>query len=395
MKRNILFFVCLLFLFLPTQGQSIKLSKSAEVSILTCGTSDLIHAIYGHTAIRVNDPVQNWDVVFNYGVFSFSAPYFAYRFAKGQTDYLLAAEYYSDFYDDYIHNGRSIDEQVLNFTQPEKQQLLDFLINNAKPENREYRYNFFFDNCATRVRDVIENQVDGSVVFPDEDGEERTFRQHVADYQKVLPWTNFGIELALGSPADEVASAYQEMFLPEYLMKHFATAEIRTENGTRPLVKKTNEIFFVEKTDKGISLLSPFVILTLLLLVVVYVTYHQYRRKIINYSLDYFLLFFTGIVGVIALWFVLYSEHPAMHPNYNMWWAVPTNMPFMFLWMVKKWRAHLKWYWVALSAWLIIFLLFNWLAPQSFHIGFYAIILMTLLRSLYHCLCFSRIKQVP
>ena len=394
MKRNILFFVCLLFLYLPTHGQSIKLSKSSEVSVLTCGTSDLIHAIYGHTAIRVNDPVQNWDVVFNYGVFSFSAPNFAYRFAKGQTDYMLAAEYYSDFYDDYKNNGRSINEQVLNFTQAEKQQLLDFLITNAEPENREYRYNFFLDNCATRVRDVIENQVDGSVIFQVEDGEERTFRQHVSDYQKVLPWTNFGIELALGSPADEVASAYQEMFLPEYLMKHFATAEIRTENGTRPLVKKTNAIYVVEKTDNAISVLSPFVILTVLLLVVIYVTYHQYRRKISNYSLDYFLLFFTGIVGIIALWFVLYSEHPAMHPNYNMWWAVPTNMPFLFLWMVKKWRGHLKWYWVALSAWLIVFLLFNWLAPQSFHIGFYVIILMTLLRSLYHCLCFSRIKQV-
>ena len=393
MKRTTLLLVCLLFLFLPSHAQPLKLSKAAEISVLTCGTSDLIHAIYGHTAIRVNDPFQNLDIVFNYGVFSFSAPNFEYRFAKGQTDYMLAAEYYSDFYESYKRNGRSINEQVLNFTQAEQQQLFDFLVDNAEPENREYRYNFFFDNCATRVRDVIENQVDGTVVFQAENGEERTFRQHVADYQKVLPWTNFGIHLALGAPADEVASAYQEMFLPEYLMKHFATAEIKTENGVRPLVKKTNQIYSVEQAEHTFSFESPILVLTVLLLVVVVVTYRQFQKKNTNYILDYFLLFFTGIVGVVALWFVLFSEHPAMHPNYNMWWAVPANMPFLFLWMVKKWRSHLRWYWVALSVWLIVFLLFNWLAPQSFHVGFYIIVLMTLLRALYHCLCFSRIKQ--
>ncbi|MGQ8337534.1 lipoprotein N-acyltransferase Lnb domain-containing protein [Sunxiuqinia sp. A32] len=394
MKQIFYLFIAIFLFSLPQKGFSVQLSEDAEISVLTCGKSELIHAIYGHTAIRVNDQRRRFDVVFNYGVFNFSAPNFVYRFAKGRTDYLLAPERYSDFYEGYKKRGRSITEQVLNLNHSEKQRLLDFLIENAQPENREYRYNFFYDNCATRVRDVIENQIDGTIIFPKDSGQNLTFRKLVTAYQKILPWTNFGIQLTLGTPADKIASTYEEMFLPDYLMKHFADAKIRMGDETKPLVKETNLIYEVsDKKKGGINLLSPFVVLSICLLIVFYYTYRQLSQQEINFLLDYILLFVTGLIGLVTLWFVTFSEHPAMHPNYNMWWAVPTNLFFMGFWLVKKWRPLLKWYWQALSVWLILFFAFNYMIPQAFHIGFYLIALMMLTRSLFQSFRLFREKR--
>lgn len=395
MKKIVVSFIILIFLSIPGFSHAFNLSDEAEISVLTCGPSNLIHAIYGHTAIRVKDPKRLTDVVFNYGVFSFSQPNFVYRFAKGKTDYMLAPERYTDFYQQYKRNGRSIQEQVLNLNEEEKQQLFDFLIWNAKPENREYRYNFFFDNCATRVRDVVEQEVNGEVIFPEDDGVDLTFREHVNEYQKIMPWINFGIHLTLGSPADKKASAYQEMFLPDFLMKHFAHAQIITNGVRRPLVKETRVIYQAEAPKgAGFSLLGPIPVLSVLLLVVVWISFRQYKTKNVrSYWLDYFLLFITGFIGIVLLWFVTYSEHPAMHPNYNLWWAVPANFLFLFLWMIKKWRQVLTWYWKALSVWLILFFLFNLFIPQAFHLGFYLLAVMILCRALLYSFLFIKEKR--
>jgi len=383
--KQILFVILFVFgLQFTSRGQHVILGPKAEISVMSCGPSDLIHAIYGHTAVRVHDPVRHWDVVFNYGVFSFREPNFVYRFAKGNANYMLAPERFTDFYQDYIRNGRSIREQVLNLTLSEKQQMLNFLIDNAKPENREYRYNFFFDNCATRVRDLIEKQVDGNVEFPTKcDG--KTFRQLAAEYQKILPWTNFGINLVLGSPSDQVASAYDEMFLPDYLFRHFSEAMIVDGDSQRPLVKETRTLYEAEAPDaKWLTVHSPDLFLSLILIYIFWKSYSQIRDGKLNYLMDYSLLFIHGLIGVVLLWFFLYSEHPAMQANYNQLWAICLNIPFMFLWMVKKWRPVFRWYWVALSAWLLLFFPLSLFLPQQFDPGCYLLTAMLLVRSLLH-----------
>lgn len=383
-RRIITIYLTGIFLFLfALKSEAITLSDQTNVSILTCGPSKMIHAIYGHTAIRVKDPVQNLDIVFNYGVFSFSKPNFLYRFAKGQTDYMLAPERYGEFYEGYVRRGRSIYEQVLDLNQPDKQRLWDFLVENARPENREYRYNFFFDNCATRVRDALQNQINARIIFPEE-GEGMTFRQHINRYQQVLPWADLGIDLALGIPADRVATAYQEMFLPDYLMKHFGNAQIETTSGTKPLVKETHTLYEAVKNESGIRLITPFVVFAFLLLIVVLISFLQYGKGVRHYLLDYFLLFLTGLIGLGAFWLTTWSEHPAVQGNCNLLWAVPVNLPFICAWMVKKWRPALHWYWPVLSVWLILFLLLSFLIPQSFHPAVYLIALMILARSVLH-----------
>ena len=393
MLRKIFYILIAILLFGSQKSEGITLSQHSEISVLTCGPSSLIHAIYGHTAIRVNDRVRGIDYVFNYGVFSFNAPNFVYRFAKGQTDYMLAPERFSDFYLDYKKNGRSITEQVLNLSQSEKQKLLDFLIWNAKPENREYRYNFFYDNCATRVRDVIEKQVDGAVVFPvNSDG--RSFRDHVSTYQKIIPWMDFGIQLTLGSPSDKVANAYEEMFLPDFLMNHFGDATIQTGSEAIPLVKEVREIYVAEPVENsGFDILSPVSVLSVILLLVLWLSVKQLFRKRTNYFADYFLLFLTGIIGLAMLWFVFVSEHPAMKSNYSLFWAIPTNFVFGLLWFFKKWRSLTKWYWPALTLWLVLFLVFSSIIPQAFHPGFILIALMVLLRSSLHSYQFLILKK--
>ena len=386
MRRIITFHLVGLFLVLfSSKSGAIVLSDQTDVSILTCGPSEMIHAIYGHTAIRVKDPAQGLDIVFNYGVFSFSKPNFIYRFAKGQTDYMLAPERYTEFYEGYKSRGRSIYEQLLDLNAADRQKLWDFLVDNAKPENREYRYNFFLDNCATRVRDVIKNQVAGNINFPGT-GEGMTFRQHIDEYQKVLPWADFGIDLALGSPADRMATAYQEMFLPDYLMKHFEGAQIERNGESEPLVKETHTLYEAEKKPVGFRIFTPVHVLGILLPVILLISIRQYRKGTKNYLTDYLLLFLTGLIGIAALWLMAWSEHPAVQSNFNVLWAVPFNLFFMFMWMIKRWRPAIRWYWPLLGAWLILFLLFGFLIPQSFHPAVYLIVLMLLCRSVLHTL---------
>jgi len=374
-----------LILIHSVECKAINLSPETQISILTCGSGDQIYSLYGHSAIRVKDPVLKLDIVFNYGVFSFNSGNFIYRFAKGQTDYMLAAESYRDFYRSYLHDKRSITEQVLNLTHNEEQKIWDFLVINAKPENRVYRYNFFNDNCSSRIRDVFKQQIDGKLIFTDKNGEEKTFRQHVTKYQKQIPWLDFSIQLVLGSPSDKIASAYDEMFLPEYLYKHFAEAKIINDGKERSLVKKQN--ILIKGKNHDISILwkySPELFFCVLLLIILWLSFVEYKSGKEKYNIDYFLFSITGLIGFGMLWFVVFSEHPALRPNYNLLWAFPPNLIFILLWINKKWRHYLKWYWPLLSVELIIFFIYRSKIPQSFCLSFYFIAGMSLIRSVRH-----------
>ena len=396
MHRTLLFtlFLLLLSIVFPFQAKPFTLSGQSEVSILSCGPNNEVYALYGHTAIRVNDPAQNIDLVFNYGVFSFDTPNFIYRFAKGETDYMLYPFQFNSFLEDYKKDQRSVREQVLNLSQKEKQQMFDFLVWNAKEENREYRYNYFFNNCASRVRDVVEKQVDGKVVFPEKSEHPKTFRQLIKMYHGRDYWLNFGIDLVVCAPADRLATAYEEMFLPDYLMAHFAHAEIQSEAGTRPLVRETKTLFEAPPMPSpGFSITHPFIVFFLISLLVVLVSVRQFRKNKISPIADYLVYGINGLMGVILLWFVFYSEHPAMSPNYNLIWAMPLNLLFALLWTIKKWRPVTRWYHVFMLGWMLLFVVFGFLLPQTFHIAFYCFVLMILSRAALNSIFVFRYKK--
>lgn len=374
-------------MLLVTSGYAFRLSPQSEISLLTCSPGNEAYSVYGHSAFRIRDEAAGYDMVFNYGLFDFSAPNFVYRFARGQTDYLLGAYDFYHFLNEYIADKRSIYEQVLNLKQAEKQDIFDFLLWNARPENRVYRYNFFFDNCATRIRDVIQKHTHGSVVFPEYGQNTGTFRDLIKEFHSKMLWLNFGVDLVVAAPADKEASAYQEMFLPDYLMMHFANTDVKDIDGVRPLVTTARQIYDAPEVKfDNLKLLSPLVVLSILFLIVIWITIIHYRTGTTNYTIDYLIFGLNGLMGLAILWFTLYSEHPAMSPNYNLLWAIPLNLFFAIIYKVKKWRSVTRYYFIIVTAWMSIFLLISAFLPQKFHAGFYLLSLMILVRSVYNSL---------
>lgn len=385
----VLFLVGALFLFGAKQSKAFQLSNNAEISLITCAPGNGAATVYGHSAIRVRDVLAGYDIAFNYGIYDFDAPNFLYRFASGETDYLLAAYRFDAFVNSYKRSKRSVFEQVLELTPAEKQKIVDFLIWNAEPENRVYRYNFFFDNCATRVRDVIANNVEGGLAFEEEKQSHKTLRQLVEDYHGKLLWLTFGIDFIVSSESDREASFWEEMLLPDYLMNHFAGALKKT--GGVPLVKQSNIIFKApELPFKSLKFISPFVVFFILTLVIASLSFLQFRRGGMKIRFDYWIYGFNGIVGIVLAWFVLFSEHPAMSPNYNLLWASPLNFLFAIALFVKKWRVQLRYYHLFVTLCLFLFVCSSAFLPQHFHPVFYLLVIMVLSRSLLHSLLIFR-----
>lgn len=388
-------FLVLVLLILLVSGKSsaFQLTDEAVVSVITCSPGNEAYSVYGHSAIRVKDSVYNYDVAFNYGIFDFSAPNFLYRFASGQTDYLLGVYKFDDFVNQYKFDKRSVFEQELSLTQAEKQKIFDFLLWNAKPENRVYRYNFFFDNCATRIRDVVASNVEGGITFNDKKHSSKTLRELVEGYHGKLLWLTFGIDLAVSTESDREATLWEEMLLPDYLMHHFAEAT-KTKSNTS-LVKQTNTLYESGVPEfKQSKLFGSFPILLVMAICLAIASFRQFKKGAMKSGLDYLVFGITGVVGVVLSWLALYSEHPAMSPNYNLLWALPINFVFVFVWLIKKWRPVLRYYHVFISAWLILFVVSSVFIPQKFHPAFYLLIFMVLSRSVFYSVLIYNAKSL-
>ncbi len=239
----------------------IRLSDDAQISIITCGpTQEELYSAFGHSAIRVYDPNNDIDYAFNYGLFSFDQPNFYLNFARGSSFYILGAQSYPDFEYSYIYYNRSLHAQELQLTTEQKQKVFDFLLWNAKPENRSYRYDYFYDNCATRVRDAFEKVLPGEVKF---DSTYITTDYSIRDlteiYLQQQPWGDLGIDICLGLPMDKKASPYEYMFLPDYIESSFDHATI---NGS-PLVK-TKTVIYEAKPEPIEGLPHPWIVFSLL-----------------------------------------------------------------------------------------------------------------------------------
>jgi hypothetical protein len=358
-----------------TWSEAGQLSSGAQVSILTCDPGEEVYSMYGHTAIRVSDPMQGIDVVFNYGVFSFDSPNFLYRFAKGQTDYMIVSQRFSSFLPEYIEDQRSVYEQVLNLSAEGKDQLFQALRTNALPENRLYRYNFFMDNCATRVRDMIEQNSGGNVSF-DQSQTGRSYRQLIDEYHHSFRWIDLGIDLVIGEKAEKQVSAYAQMFLPEYLKDQLGKAQITLDGKTQALVLETRTLLEYPNSKQHAALPLPTILFGVLFLLVTFFSVRAYLNKRTLSSLDVWLFALAGFSGLIIGWVSLFSEHPAVRPNFNLFWAFPPHLLFAFLWMKKKWRPVTKYYfWVA--GLLLIVSIFS---GQIFNRAAYLIIFTLLVR---------------
>ncbi|MCC8198864.1 MAG: DUF4105 domain-containing protein [Tannerellaceae bacterium] len=356
----------LLFLFPVWLQAQFRISDQAQISILTSSPSDdEVFTIYGHTGIRLKDPAHDMDYVFNYGLFDFSKPNFIFRFAKGETDYTLGGSNFLDYIIDYQLRGSSVTEQVLNLNPGEKQRIVEALLINMRPENRTYRYNFFFDNCATRPVAIVETYVDGEVLY-NHPYRPKTFREMIHACSRNKPWLTFGCDLALGSPTDRLATQYEEMFLPQYLQEAFDQATIMEPDGTvRKLVAETHllaEEIPDEETET--EWLTPLRCGWLLFLVILGITYREWKKRACYRWLDCLLFFIAGLAGTVITFLCFISEHPATCPNWLLLWLHPFHLAGAIIFAVKKWKkAGYSYHFINFAA-LTLMLLGWYFIPQ-------------------------------
>ncbi|RED48345.1 lipoprotein N-acyltransferase Lnb domain-containing protein [Seonamhaeicola aphaedonensis] len=323
MTKKLLLFLLTLSSFV--YGQQLTLSNTSEISVLTVGPGTSLNDAFGHSAFRIKDPNYGLDVVYGYGEYDFDAPNFYLKFAQGKLNYLMGKDSFSRFYQIYIYFNRTIKEQVLNLSQSEKQKLYDYLITNYKPENRAYLYEFFFDNCATKIKDVVKIATDTPIAFNSPEGfETKTFRNLIYDNVDKNTWGSLGIDVALGSVIDREATPEEHMFLPENIYKFF---EVATKNDRSRLVKKNNVIFTKRPIKTSNSFFkSPLCILGIISFFILFLTYKDFKKNKRTIWLDVFLFSFTGIIGILILFLWFATDHTGTHHNYNLLWAFALNI---------------------------------------------------------------------
>lgn len=322
-------------------GQAPKLSPRARIYLLTEAPGTEIYSQFGHSAYRLQDPLNRLDVVFNYGTFNFRTDYFVLKFARGKLDYYLSTEPYAHWLGQATLEQRTVYSQRLRLSPTQLQRLANALYNNRKPENRYYRYDFFFDNCATRLQTIVEQALGDSVRFDTTWGGRKSYRQLLAHYLSDNPGLRFGIHLGLGSGADAIATTRQYNYLPDSLLKIFSYGEIRTATGWASLTLDP------ERLVPGTPLPPPafdypLAITLIILLLAAWATWREHRR---GYSggrhlawhdrLGFAVLGFAGLF-ISFLWFG--TDHSVTPRNWNLLWAFPLHGMLIFL--VKSTRLR-------------------------------------------------------
>jgi len=340
MKKLIL--IALLFQFVFTHDLSGEELSGPEVYLLTCGPGTETYSVYGHSALRIVDPEKGTDLVYNWGVFDFSTPNFAWKFAKGRLDYMLDTESYDYFLRTYFLEKRWVISQKFNLSQNEIKRLSALITENLKPGNVRYRYDFIYDNCSTRIRDLIEKAAGDSLLYPQTENTKDvpTFRDLTGEFQKGYPWLRFGVDLLMGSPVDKKALFRDRMFLPLYLQSGLSSLILRRPDKMIPLL--TNPVILQEfspadRTENFFT--SPIFIFTLVLVLLIVITGMLRKRKF-NNILDIFIFSIFSLLAVLMIFFNFFTDHIQLRWNLNIIWLSPFIIVCLISLLLKKeWRA--------------------------------------------------------
>ncbi len=382
--KKITFLFILLVSIIGSNAQNLNFSDSTNVSLITCSPGEEVYAKFGHTGIRLKDAQSNLDVVFNYGIFSFQTNNFYFKFIKGETDYLLGVNQTPLFLAEYEKRNSIVWEQELELKIEEKRELINSLLENLKPENRKYRYNFVFDNCATRPRDKILDAVDGFISFK-VDANPKTYRQWVGEYVGEETWLKFGIDLVFGMDADKIAPQFESMFLPIVLMNEFQSIKVLENKDLSPvpLVKKYRLLIDPNTTKVELNkwYSEPLFIFCLFLALGALSMFFEYKVAHIKPYFDSLTLIITGFAGLIILYLTFFSVHPLVHHNFNLLWLNPFNFIVGFLLWVKPLRKAIYYYSYFNLGLLMLALLVLVLSVQEMNTASYPIITLLLIRN--------------
>jgi hypothetical protein len=354
-------YVALLFSFLlsPFFLFSQTLSDSARVSLMTVAPGEFLYSSFGHSAIRVFDPANRLDRCYNYGTFDFEQPNFILKFCRGKLLYFLDIESYRGFERGNLADQRAMTEQFLNLNQEQKQRIFNLLQENAREENRYYKYDFFYDNCATRIRDVAEKTFDRPIVWDSSHlALGSTMRQLLNPYMASQPWTHFGMNLGLGYAADRRALAKNFMFLPDFVHDMFAAARLDDSTMLVGSERHIPEMSFPKAEFKPGFFGRPFWVMSLVALIGLASMFNRRTERIF----DAIFWFVIGAAGLILalLWFA--TDHSATKTNFNLLWALPTHL-------LVFWRSHraglVRQYFLVAGALALLTLIFWKIIPQE------------------------------
>ncbi len=297
-----------------------QLSPQTQISLLTCGRGEDLYTTFGHSAFRINDPELGIDVVYNYGTFNFNPPIFYVDFARGKLLYSLSRAHFDDFLYEYELQNRWVKEQVLELSSEEKNELFQFLETNYLPENRDYKYDFLFDNCATKIPAVLKKVYGKDLVFQEDYLDDQyTFRELIHQNLVTNSWSSFGIDLALGSVIDRKATPYEHTFLPNYVMKQLDHTTLEQD----PLVGKKSIILKAIPTTAQAN------------------------------------FFMTPLFWIL----LLLTDHSSTANNFNILWAFPLNLVAAF-YMFKKnavppWITYYLWVLLGLLVLTVVLWIFK------------------------------------
>jgi len=366
---SFLFFLVLAFV---SRAQD---SCNVTISLLTCAPGQELYSLFGHTALRVQDSNGN-DDVYNYGTFEFG-PDFYPKFIRGKLLYALSVENFPDFLSLYQYERRSVQEQVLLLSCAQKDSLLQALRANALPQNRNYRYDFLFDNCTTRARDVTQKAAPLQFrnILP---ADRPSFRNLIHEYLDAghQPWSKLGIDLLLGVKLDRRVTNTEAMFLPDYLLKGFDSARL----DGRPLVSAPQTILKVAAPPPGRPVFTPLVCFGLLFLLVLFLQLRGNKKVQKGLQVFDFLFFFSiGLTGAVLLFMWFGTDHYVCRYNYNLLWALPTHLVAAFF--VGSQRRWVSAYFRYVSMLMIVLVLAWFFLPQQMNPGFLPLLALAGLRS--------------
>jgi hypothetical protein len=369
MKKFILLFILNLLIF---SARANTLSDSLRISLLTVSPGSELYSVFGHSGIRVIDLENKYDVVFNYGMFDFKTDWFYIKFALGRLDYMLCVEDFNYFMKSNIDEQRTVIEQELNMSKQNKVYMISILLENYKPENRSYRYKFFTDNCATRIRDIFAFSINEPLAFRKPAiAADSTFRYLFTSYLTNMPWARFGIELVLGKMTDKKAG-YDAMFLPDVLMQTVS----RVKDHGKDIVLSEKTIYKSSQKAEENSWFSPLVLAIIILVLVISV---QFSSTLIPVFDKVYFIFF-GILGLFILTLSIFSAHEELHWNFVVLLLLPTNLllPFLKNGSIRRAIAGVGFTITALTI-LLAFLL-----PQTFNSAVFLLGIATAIRLFFN-----------
>ena len=368
-------------MLLSIEGFSQSDSSRLRLSLLTCTPGSALYSVFGHSALRIVDSAARTDVVYNFGTFNFDDPNFYSKFVLGKLMYFLSQEYYPDFLFSYKYHSRGITEQVLDLSGKEKQEIQQELFNNISELNRYYKYDFLYDNCTTRLRDIVfRKRGNVSIEFPDLNHKRNTFRDHLHGYldRAEMKWTKLGIDLLLGVGADRVMNSSESMFLPDHLA---LGVELGNKTGQQ-LMKEANIALPDEQPapTKLAFWFSPmffFSLFTLMIIFLMLLKGKEFRKW--QLVMDRIMFISTGLLGCLLMFMWFGTDHQSFSNNLSLLWAMPINLLVGFL--LPSDKRWLYFYLRTYSLFMILLLLFAILSIWYINVSLYPLILAISLRS--------------